>query len=175
MGASFLSLPDTAWIQIASLLDRLEDVRSYIQTCTTLRSLVHLRSFWAPILLRTIQSKAINYPTFQNLWDASPSQLYEMFMQRRTLDANWSLPTPKIMGQVKCIKTHTDDSDLVILVPGTDIIAVHKPMDRKIVCYDTQSGSRTLHVDLPLGWSLDDVSAPLESPGKFVIAVRASE
>jgi hypothetical protein len=137
------------------------------QTCTTLRALGELKSFWVPVLRRTRNEKPLNLFPCERLSECSLARLRDTAFHRLRLDTNWARPFPH--GSVKKF-IRTDALKVVAVIYGTDIIILFG--DRKLFCYDTKTTLPTFELDIPIGVIIDDISAPLQMQGEYRIALQ---
>jgi len=169
MLSTLLTLPQFIFVEIGSWLD-LKDAVSFAQTCVAFRSLGYLRAFWVPILTRARIEKPLNWPSGHSLVQCTPDKLRTIAFHRLRLDTNWASPSPNISGPITSIDVEAQN--LIAAVPATDIIIVHRLHDGILVCYDTETKQQTFQLDMPVNSYILDLSAPLQTLGRYTIAIR---
>ncbi|KAF8150472.1 hypothetical protein K438DRAFT_1865460 [Mycena galopus ATCC 62051] len=126
---------------------QLQDAWALAAVSRTFQALSTDRSFWLAALKSSLSLKSASNPL--SLHELDPEDLKQLALHSMKLDHNWSLPHPRIMGEVR--KTQLGDrsaleTNLLFKFPGSEVFVFYS---RKLLkCLDHSTGQFTSVFDL---------------------------
>lgn len=140
--------------------------------CRELHQLSWDRSFWVTCLETAHITIPLPCPTHEDLSIHDLAGLRALAVQTLRREQNWSLAEPRICGEVKSISCEAPH-DLVIQVPGTQLVVGHSEELRALTCWDFASGANLSSIYV--GHFLCEVSPMRAAKGRVTLAFLISE
>ncbi|KAJ7188817.1 hypothetical protein C8R46DRAFT_1055849 [Mycena filopes] len=146
MATHLVDLPSDVVFYILSKM-RLEDAWSLTAVSRTFQELTTDRGFWLTALRRNPAMRSVSNPL--TLRDLDLQTLKQLALHSIKLDRNWSLPHPKIVGEVR--KWNLGDRSILetnhlFLFPGSELFIFHS--SKHLKCFNYGTGEFTTILDL---------------------------
>jgi len=169
--AKLPDLPTDILLQIVEGLPFVDAV-SVILICWQLHRLSVDRSFWVTCLEIARITMPLACPSHEDFALHDLASLRNLTVKTLRRERNWSQAQPRVCGQVKSVSCETSH-DLVIQVPGTQLVVGHSEEFRALTCWDVGSGVKLSSVNV--GRHLCEVSPMKAAEGRVTVALLISD
>ncbi|KAJ6590083.1 hypothetical protein DFH09DRAFT_222100 [Mycena vulgaris] len=166
----FSDFPEDIILEVMNHLV-LPDHMSLLTTCSSIYRLSQQRSFWISVLDTTRKTSTIACPRFTPLSEYNLESLKEFVFSWLRLQKNWSKPYP-LIRQPATFTVLSEPAEIILTVPGTDILLLHLKESGVIICWDVKMANLFSFLPVTTGGRIDGISAPSESYGIYVVAIQ---